>query len=123
MSGRSRSLADVLPIAALEPDGLMITSDLSYVRLLACRGVLKPRAGGSVHRELLRERLGALAAHLPAGQGLQVLVEAEPLDPSRALESDWEQIQTASLAADETGEAARGEAMRQRPSESRRSRR
>jgi len=112
VSGRSRALADVVPIAALEPDGLLITSDLSYVRLLACRGVLKPRAGGSAHRELLRERLGALAAHLPARQGLQVLVEAEPLDPSRALAGDWEQIQTASLAADENGDTARGEATR-----------
>lgn len=112
MSGRSRSLADVIPIAAVEPDGLMVTSDGSYVRLLACRGVLKPRAGGAAHRELLRERLGTLAAHMPAGHGLQVLVEAEPLDPARALAGDWEQIQTAATAADEAGENGRGEAMR-----------
>ena len=61
----------------------------------AARQLLKPRAGGPAHRELLRERLGMLAAHLPAGQGLQVIVEAEPLDPQQALATDWEHVHAA----------------------------
>src|SRR3954471_23316097 len=90
----------------------MITSDGGYVRLLGCSELLKPRAGGPEHRELLRERLGALAAHLPAGQGLQVLVEAEPLEPELALAPDWEQVDAAIRAAERAGERERGGAMR-----------
>ena len=32
----SRSLADLLPLALVEPDGLMVTVDGRYARLLAC---------------------------------------------------------------------------------------
>src|SRR3954470_15521438 len=112
MSRRARTLADVVPVAAVEPDGLLITSDGGYVRLLACEELLKPRAGGPEHRELLRERLGALAAHLPAGQALEIIVEAEPLDPDTELAGDWAQIQAAVAAAERTGEEDRAGAMR-----------
>ncbi|MDA0139426.1 VirB4 family type IV secretion system protein [Solirubrobacter deserti] len=82
------------------------------MRLLSCRQLLKPRAGGPAHRELLRERLGALAAHLPAGHGLQVLVEAEPLDPTRTLARDWEHVELAAADAQTHGDEERARAMR-----------
>src|SRR4051795_7198593 len=107
MSRRSRTLADLVPLAAVEPDGLLITSDGAYVRLLALEELLKPRAGGPEHRELLRERLGALAAHLPAGQAGQVRGGGEPLDPGRALAGDWAQIESAIAAAEAAGDPAR----------------
>src|SRR4051795_6458318 len=112
MSRRSRTLADLVPLAAVEPDGLLITSDGGYVRLLGCSELLKPRAGGPEHRELLRERLGTMAAHLPAGQALQVIVEAEPLDPAGTLARDWEQIDAAIATAEAAGELGRAGAMR-----------
>jgi hypothetical protein len=34
--GRCGSLADVLPIALIEPDGLIVTTDGRYVRVLEC---------------------------------------------------------------------------------------
>ena len=38
MAGRSRigSLGDVLPVALVEPDGLIVTTDGRYVRLIEC---------------------------------------------------------------------------------------
>ncbi len=95
---RARTLADVLPIAAIEPDGLVLTTDGAYVRLLECHEVLQARRGGRGNRETLRDRLGALAARLPSGQGLQVLVEAEPIDADVALARDWTEIDLATDA-------------------------
>ncbi|RKQ92970.1 hypothetical protein C8N24_2827 [Solirubrobacter pauli] len=97
---RTRTLGDVLPIAAIEPDGLMVTSEATYVRLLECQDVLHPRAGGASHREALRDRLSRLAARLPSGQGLQVIVEAEPVEPDTALERDWNEIRAATSSVD-----------------------
>ena len=80
-----RSLGDLLPLAAVEPDGLIVTSDARYLRLLECARLLQPLRGGRAHRD----QLATLAARLPAHQGIQVVVEAEPLDvdrdPQRAL--------------------------------------
>jgi hypothetical protein len=109
---RERTFADLLPLAAVEPDGLMITGDGAYVRLLDCRQVLQPLRGGPPHRAAIRQRLGALAARIPAGQAIQILVEAEPLEPRRAMRADWEAIETAALAAERRGQRARAAAMR-----------
>jgi len=106
---RARSLGELVPLAAAEPDGLLITSAGAYVRLLELGRVLQPLAGGPGHREWIRERLGALAAALPAGQRLQLVVEAEPLDPARALARDWTEIHAATshLADERLGAAMR----------------
>lgn len=40
-----RSLGDVLPLTACEPDGLLVLSDGAYVRLIALEQVLQPLRG------------------------------------------------------------------------------
>src|SRR4051794_38668899 len=92
---RARTLADVVPLAWVEPDGLLLTSAGGYVRSLALERVLQPLGGGRAHRDAMRDRLAALAARLPAGQRLQVLIEAEPLDAARVLTRDWQEITAA----------------------------
>ena len=62
MSRAPRTLEAVLPVAAAEPDGLLVTASGDYVRLLDCGNLLQPQAGGRAHREQIRERLGVLAA-------------------------------------------------------------
>lgn len=111
-SPRTRTLDSVVPLAAVEPDGLLISTDGAYVRLLEARQVLQPLRGGPGHRAQIRERLGALAGRIAAGQGIQVLVEAEPLDADRALHADWRDVDAAASAAERHGEADLGEAMR-----------
>ena len=106
---RARTLADLVPVAAAEPDGLLVTTEGAYVRLVECSQPLQPLRGGREHREAIRERLAALAARIPAGQGLQVVVEAEPLDAGAELARDWQEIETAAAAA---GLPDAGEAMR-----------
>jgi hypothetical protein len=106
MRRRTRSLADVVPVAAVEPDGLLVTSGAEYVRLLELERVLHPLAGGPQGRAAIQQRLGALAGALPGGQGLQVVVEAEPLSASSALAGDWREIDAATTPP-ELGEACR----------------
>jgi hypothetical protein len=108
---RPRPLGDVIALAGVEPDGLLVLSDGAYVRLIAIEQVLQPLRGRA-HRALIRERLGALCARIPAGQGLQVVVEADRLDVDDALRTDWAEIELAATAAHDVDAPARGEAMR-----------
>jgi hypothetical protein len=64
---RQRSLAALLSLAAVEPDGLIVTTDARYVRLLECARPLQPLRGGRAHREAIREQLASLAARLIPG--------------------------------------------------------
>ena len=109
---RVDDLARVLPLAALEPDGLAITSDGTYVRVIEADHVLQPWRGDIDHRLRLRERLKQLITRIPDRQGLQFIVEAEPLDPRRALTQDWLEIRAAIAARRREGaEEAAIEAM------------
>ena len=92
---RLGTLARVLPLAAIEPDGLAITSEGTYVRVIECEHVLQPWRGDLDHRLRLRERLKQLITRIPDRQALQVIVEAEPLEPRRALTQDWLEIRAA----------------------------
>jgi hypothetical protein len=109
---RARTLADVVPLAAAEPDGLLITTDGAYVRLIECAQPLQPMRGGREHREAIRKQLEALAARVPVRQRLQVVVEAEPVDPDSALAADWREVDAAVDAASRDGDVQRGVAMR-----------
>jgi hypothetical protein len=109
---RARNLADALPIAAVEPDGLLITTDGAYVRLIDCKQTLQPLRGGRQHREGIREQLGSLAARVPAGHRLQVVVESELVDAGSALARDWDEIAAAARAAERDGDHERVAAMR-----------
>ena len=95
---RLDTLARVLPLAAIEPDGLAITSDGTYVRVIECEHVLQPWRGDLDHRLRLRERLKQLITRIPDRQALQLIVEAEPLEPRRALTQDWLEIRAAMAA-------------------------
>lgn len=109
---RERTSDALLPIAAVEPDGLLMLVDGAYVRLLEASDVLQPLRGGRAHRDAIRERLAVLAGRLPAGQTLQIVVEAEPLDAATALAQDWQQINASSAVASRRGDERLAEAMR-----------
>jgi hypothetical protein len=109
---RARTLGDVVPVAAVEPDGLVVTSAGAYVRLVECVAPLQPLRGGREHRDAIRDRLAALAARIPARQSLQVVVEAEPLDVEAELARDRHEIRTAAALAERHGAHDRGEALR-----------
>ncbi|MQA75691.1 MAG: hypothetical protein GEU88_15350 [Solirubrobacterales bacterium] len=108
---RVGSLAEVIPVAAVEPDGLIVRTDGTYVRLLRCPQVLQPFRGGVEHRDRLRARLAQLAARIPDRQSLQVVVEASLLDPELALARDWEEIEAAAASRADVGDGATAEAM------------
>src|SRR4051794_20725132 len=109
---RTRTLDALVPLAAGEPDGLLTTTDGGYVRLLEASEVLQPLHGGPARREQIRQRLAGLAGRVPAGHGLQVIVEAEPLDPGHALAGDWRHVGAAAIAARRRGDDQLAAAMR-----------
>ena len=109
---RVGDLGRVLPLAAIEPDGLAITSEGFYVRVLELEHVLQPWRGDAEHRERLRSRLRQLVMRIPDRQSVQLIAEAEPLDPRRALTQDWLEIRAAMAASQRGGgEEAEREAM------------
>jgi hypothetical protein len=112
MSARARTLGDVIPLAAVEPDGLLITSDGGYVRLLDCPGPLQPLRAGREHRDSIRRQLAALAGRVPPGHSLQVVIEADELDVDAELAADWQQINAAAARTEQHGERERAAAMR-----------
>ena len=102
----------MLPLAAIEPDGLAITSDGTYVRVIEADHVLQPWRGDIDHRAAAARALKQLITRIPDRQALQFIVEAEPLDPRRALTQDWLEIRAAMAARRREGaDAAAIEAM------------
>src|SRR5256885_17249177 len=90
-AGRRRvdDLGRVLPLAAVEPDGLAITSDGTYVRVIEADHVLQPWRGGIDHPPRLREGVEQLItphSHRPAPH---ILLQAWPPHPPRAPAPDW----------------------------------
>lgn len=95
---RVGDLSRLLPLAAIEPDGLAITRDGTYVRVIEADHVLQPWRGDGDHRERLRKRLRQLITRIPDRQSLQIIVEAQALDAERALTQDWLEINAAAAA-------------------------
>jgi len=111
-SGRRGTISEIVPVAAVEPDGLAITTDGTYVRVLACERVLQPFRGGPGHRDRMRGRLAALCARISPGQSIQIVVSAEPVDPDRALAPDQAEIAAAISRADGAGDPERARALK-----------
>jgi hypothetical protein len=74
-----RSLADLLPIALVEPDGLIVTTDGRYVRVLECAQVPNPLSADESELERVERCYRDLARQIPDGQSLTVLAQTDPV--------------------------------------------
>lgn len=72
------SMADLLPLASLDPAGLAVLEDGTYVRWLGCTPV-NPLALDSDDAEELSRTLTQVAMRLAAGESIALLVDAEPI--------------------------------------------
>lgn len=108
---KRRSAADLLQVAAITPEGLLIRQDSIYVRYLNA-GTVNPLTLDPEECERVSAAFAQLAARLPARQSLQLYVQAVPLDVEAILAEEAFRCEQAAGAAIEAGEPARAAAIR-----------
>jgi len=85
---RIGSLGDVLPIALVEPDGLIITTDGRYVRLIECGRVPNTITADPGELDRIENCFTQLCRIIPDRQGLMIIAQTDPVPTDDALEED-----------------------------------
>jgi hypothetical protein len=106
-----RSAADLLGVAAIEQDGLLVREDGAYVRYLEV-GSVNPLVVDQAEGERISAAFGQLAARLPDRQSLQLYVQGTPLDLEDVLAEETHRCEQAAGAAEDIGESERARAIR-----------
>lgn len=107
----SRRASDLLEVAAIEPDGLLIRKDGSYVRYLEV-GTVNPLVVEESHGEQISAAFAQIAARLPDRQSLQLYVQGTTLDVQALLADETYRCERAAVAAEDAGEPDRATAIR-----------
>jgi hypothetical protein len=89
-ASRTGSLGDILPVALVEPDGLVITTDGRYVRVLMCERVPNTITAAPDVLGRIEAAFGDLCRLIPDRQSLMVLAQTDPVPIDDALEPDWD---------------------------------
>ena len=110
MSARTTA-ADLLRVAAIAPDGLLVREDGACVRYLEV-GALNPLVAEPAEVERISASFAALAARLPDRGSLQLYVQGTPLELENLLAKESHRCEQAAGAAEEVGEAPRAQAIR-----------
>jgi hypothetical protein len=92
---RSGSLGEVLPIAAVERDGLMITVDGRYVRLVECQRVPNTITADEGRLAQLERAFRELARTIPDRQPLVIYAQTDPIPIDEALAEDRRRVRIA----------------------------
>lgn len=87
-SSSTGSLGDVLPIALVEPDGLIITTDGRYVRLIECGRVPNTITADPGELARIESCFAQLCRIIPDRQGLMIIAQTDPVPTDDALEDD-----------------------------------
>lgn len=105
------SSGDLLGVAAIEPDGLLVREDGSYVRVLEVE-VVNPLVLDPAEAERVSAAFGQVAARLPDRQSLQLYVQGTPLALDEVLAEETHHCEQAAGAAQDIGEHERAQAIR-----------
>jgi hypothetical protein len=106
-----RCAAELLGVAAIGPDGLLVREDGTYVRYLEV-GSVNPLAVDQAEAERISSAFAQVAARLPDRQSLQLYVEGTPLELEEVLADETHRCEQAAGAAEDMGEPARARAIR-----------
>jgi len=106
-----RSACDLLGVAAIEPDGLLIGEDGSYVRYLEV-GTVNPLAVEQSEGERISAAFAQVASRLPDRQSMQLYVQGSTLDVEELLAEETYRCERAAGAAEDAGEHDRARAIR-----------
>jgi DNA helicase HerA-like ATPase len=109
--GHKRRVSELLGVAAIEPDGLLISEDGTYVRYLEV-GTVNPLAVEQTEGERISAAFAQIAARLPDRQALQLYVQGTPLDLEALLAEETYRCERAAGAAEDAGEHDRATAIR-----------
>lgn len=105
------SAADLLGVAAITPDGLLITSEGSYVRYLQSE-VVNPLAMDPEEAERISAAFAQIAARLADRQTLQLYVQARTLALGELLDAQRQLCEQAAAAAQHAAGSGRAHAIR-----------
>ncbi len=94
---RVASLGAELPIALVEPDGLMVTTDGRYVRLIQCDQVPNAITADPAGLAQVKDAYQALCRLIPDGQSLTVYAQTDPVPIQDALAPDAHATRVAAL--------------------------
>jgi hypothetical protein len=95
LRSRMGSLAGMLPISLVEPDGLIITTDARYVRLIQCERPPNTITAGPSELSRIEDAFTALCRIIPDRQTLAIYAQTDPVPIEDALESDHDATKTA----------------------------
>jgi hypothetical protein len=108
---RERCAADLLGVAAIGEDGLLVRGDGEYVRYLEV-GSVNPLVVDQAEGERISAAFSQVAARLPDRQSLQLYVQGTPLDLENVLAEETHRCEQAAGAAEDIGEDERATAIR-----------
>jgi hypothetical protein len=111
MRHRKRRASDLLDVAAIEPDGLLVRDNGTYVRYLEV-GTVNPLAVEQAEGERISAAFAQIAARLPDRQSMQLYVQGTPLDVQTLLAEETYRCERAAGAAEDTGQSDRATAIR-----------
>src|SRR5471032_352037 len=101
--GRGRCTSDLLRVAAIDADGLLVREDGVYVRYLEV-GAVNPLVLDQAEGERVSAAFGQLAARLGDRQSLQLYVQGTPLELDEILADETHRCEQAAGAAQDIGE-------------------
>jgi hypothetical protein len=100
---RVGAIADLIDIAALEPDGLLVSGDGTYVRVIDCELVPNPITADPDQIATIEKGWARLFAAIPDHQGLALYAQTDPIPIDDAMSEDEDRVALAiadDLAAD-----------------------
>ena len=109
--GHHATAGDLLGLAAIQPDGLMVREDGTYIRVLQV-GAVNPLVLDQAEGERVSQAFAQVAARLPDRQSLQLYVQGTPLSLDEVLAQETHRCEQAAGAAQDIGENERAQAIR-----------
>jgi len=92
LSRRTTAIDELVDIAALEPDGLIVTRDGEYVRVLECQYVPNVVSADPGAIAAIEEAWANLCASIPDFQGLSFYAQTDPIPIADAMAEDHERV-------------------------------
>ena len=87
-TARTGSLGELLPLAAVEPDGLLVTTAGRYVRLIECQRVPNAITADESRLQVLERAFRELCRAIPDRQSLVIYAQTDPIPIDDALAED-----------------------------------
>ncbi|HTZ62664.1 MAG TPA: hypothetical protein VMB51_01015 [Solirubrobacteraceae bacterium] len=108
---RRACASQLLRLAAIEPDGLLVSEDGLYVRYLQV-GAVNPLVLDPAEAQRISSAFAQIAARLPDRQSLQLYVQASTLELAEVLAGEAHRHEQAAGSAQDTGAHEQAQAIR-----------